>query len=185
MHLRLHKAAYGPEPLAQISLDVFRQVGGRVLLPEAAALEPGNPLAIAEQAFTFEKMSLPEKAAEQWKRILVMGDRAGVYYSAAKSKLETALQDTMRTTGGGPEIAKGKVLSIGAIKLEEDADRGTAKKFALTVPVNARAAKAVFRRKAANANGALHDRGKGRGQHEQSLADHAVKRKADFAKGRF
>ena len=51
----------------------------------------------------------------------------------------------------------------------------------LKEPVNARAAKAVFRRKAANANGALHDRGKGRGQHEQSLADHAVKRKADFA----
>ena len=117
--------------------------GALVKFREAAALEPGNPLAIAEQAFTFEKMSLPEKAAEQWKRILVMGDRAGVYYSAAKSKLETALQDTMRTTGGGPEIAKGKVLAIGAIKLEEDADRGTAKKFALTVPVNARASEAV------------------------------------------
>lgn len=39
LHLCLHRAAYGPENLAQISLDVFRKLSGPVLLPEAAALE--------------------------------------------------------------------------------------------------------------------------------------------------
>ena len=117
--------------------------GALVKFREAAALDPGNALAIAEQAFTFEKMSLPDKAAEQWKRIIMIGDRAGVYFSAAQSKLNTAVQDTARTTGGGLEIAKGKVLAIGTAALTEEADPAAAKKFTLTVPVHARTAEAV------------------------------------------
>ena len=118
--------------------------GALVKFREAAALEPGNALAIAEQAVTFENMSLPDKAAEQWKRVLAMGERAGVYYSAAKSKLETAVKDTMRvTTGGPPEIAKGKVLAIGGIALAEEEDAGAAKKFAMTVPVRASTSEVV------------------------------------------
>ena len=117
--------------------------GALVKFREAAAMEPGNALAIAEQAYTFEKMSLPDKAAEQWKRIVTMGDRAGLYYSVAQSKLHTAVQETMRTTAGSPEIAKGKVLAIGTTAVTEDADAGAAKKFALTVPVLAGTAEAV------------------------------------------
>ena len=118
--------------------------GALVKFREAAALDPGNALAIAEQAVTFEKMSLPDKAAEQWKRIIMMGDRAGVYFSAAKSKLETAVQDTMRTTpGGGPEIAKGKVMAIGSPTLADEENAGSAKKFTLTVPVRASMAETV------------------------------------------
>lgn len=118
--------------------------GALVKFREAASLEPGNALAIAEQAFTFEKMSLPDKAAEQWRRVLLMGDRAGVYYSAAKSKLETAVQDTMRvTTGGEPEIAKGKVLAIGSITRADEEEASSARKFVLTVPVRASAAETV------------------------------------------
>lgn len=118
--------------------------GALVKFREASSLEPGNALAIAEQAFTFEKMSLPDKEAEQWKRIIKMGDRAGVYYSAAKSKLETAVKDTMRTTsGGGVEIAQGKVMAIGSTVITEEQDASAAKKFALAVPVRARMAEAV------------------------------------------
>jgi hypothetical protein len=113
--------------------------GALVKFREAGALDPGNALAIAEQAFTFEKMSLPEKAADQWRRIIAMGDRAGVYYSAARAKLETAVQGTMReTSGGGTAIAEGKVLAIGNTTVAEDQDPSAAKKFALTVPIRAR-----------------------------------------------
>jgi hypothetical protein len=113
--------------------------GALVKFREAAALEPGNALAIAEQAFTFEKMSLPEKAAEQWRRIIAMGDRAGVYYSAARAKLETAVQGTMRqTAGGNTPIAEGKTLSIGGATLRDDPDPAAAKKFTLAVPIRSR-----------------------------------------------
>ncbi len=110
---------------------------------EGVTIEPGNPLAIAEMAFTFEKMSLPEKAAEQWKRIFVMGDRAGVFYAMARTKLESAVQDTMRTVGGPAGVANGKVLSIGALALADDPDPSAAKRFALTVPIRARAGEDV------------------------------------------
>ena len=118
--------------------------GALVKLREASVLEPGNARAIAEQAYTFEKMSLPEKAAEQWKRIVMMGERAGLYYAVAMSKMNMAVQGTMRTaTGGGPEIAKGKVLAIGGIALADEEDAGAAKKFAMTVPVRASTSEAV------------------------------------------
>lgn len=109
---------------------------------EAVTIEPGNPLAIAEMAFTFEKMSLLDKAAEQWKRIFIMGERAGVFYGMAKGKLESAMLDTMRTVGGaGP--SNGKVLALGPVALADDPDPSSAKRFALAVPIRARAAEAV------------------------------------------
>jgi hypothetical protein len=113
--------------------------GALMKFREAAALDPANALAIAEQAFTFEKMTLPDKAAEQWRRIIAMGERAGLYYSVAVSKLNMAVKETLgATSGGGPEIAKGKAVAIGSTSIEEEQDASAAKKFALTVPVRAR-----------------------------------------------
>lgn len=112
--------------------------GALVKFREAAALDPANALPIAEQAFTFEKMSLPDKAAEQWRRIIGMGERAGVYYSAARSKLEHAVQSTMRTPAGQAEIPQGKSLAIGATEITDEADPASAKKFALAVPIRSR-----------------------------------------------
>jgi len=118
--------------------------GALVKFREAAGLDPGNALAIAEQAFTFEKMSLPEKAAEQWRRIIAMGDRAGVYHSAAKAKLDTAVQGTIReTTGTGAAIPEGKFLAIGNTSITEDQDPSAAKKFILAVPVLARRSESI------------------------------------------
>ena len=111
--------------------------GALVKFREAEVIEPANAMAIAEQADTFEKMSLPDKAAEQWKRIIVLGARAGVLHSLAQSKLHVAVQETIRTTGGGSAGANGKALSIGTAEVTEEADPAAAKKFVLTVPVQA------------------------------------------------
>jgi len=117
--------------------------GALLKFRESAAIEPGNPLAIAEQAHTFEKMGLPDKAAEQWKRIFVMGERAGFFHATAKAKLESAMQDTMRTVGGGTVPANGKVLSLAPLALAEEPDPSVAKRFTLAVPIRARAGEDV------------------------------------------
>lgn len=118
--------------------------GALLKFREAATIDPGNPLPIAEQAFTFEKMSLPDKAAEQWKRILMMGERGGVYFSAAKSKLETAMQMTVReTVGGGTELAAGKTMGLGKAEKTDDPDPAAAKKFLLNVPIRARSSGSI------------------------------------------
>lgn len=118
--------------------------GALVKFRGAEAIEPGNPLALAEQAYTFEMMGLMDKAAEQWKRILSMGERAGVYFSAAKAKLDTAVKGAVRATvGGGPAIPQGKVMAIGSTGLTEEQDAAAAKKFTLTVPVRAGTAESI------------------------------------------
>ena len=101
----------------------------------AEAIDPANPLAIAEQAFTFEKMSLPDKAAEQWRKILAMGDRAGLLFSVAKSKLDAAVRET---TGAAAEIPAGKTLGLDKPGVKEDPDPAFAKKLTLSVPIRAR-----------------------------------------------
>jgi hypothetical protein len=59
-------------------------------LREAEAMSPKNPLIMAELAETYEKMSLEDKALEQWRAIYDMGDSAGIYYEAADAKLKAA-----------------------------------------------------------------------------------------------
>ncbi len=117
--------------------------GALLKFREANVLDLNNPLAIAEIAHTFEKMGLPDKAAEQWKRIILMGDRAGLLYSVAQSKLHTAVQESMRTPGNPPGAAQGKVLALGEITTEDDRDPGAAKKFTLMVPVDARTSEPI------------------------------------------
>lgn len=118
--------------------------GALVKFRAAAAIDPANPLPIAEQAFTFEKMTLPDKAAEQWRRILGMGDRAGVYYSAAVSKLNLAVQSTVRDTGGtGTAIEAGKTMGLGKLTMVDDPDPAVAKKFILNVPIRSRTAEVI------------------------------------------
>lgn len=120
--------------------------GALVKFREAAALSPGDPLPIAEQAYTFEKMSLTDKAAEQWKRIFAMGERAGVYYSAAQGKLNTAIIETTRLVTPpqtNVAIAAGKTLAIGLSRMENEAAVAPAKKFTLDVPIRARAGEEI------------------------------------------
>lgn len=113
---------------------------------EAATLASNDPLPIAEQAYTFEKMSLSNKAAEQWRRILAMGERAGVYYSAAQGKLNAAIADTTRTAAPAPAataIPEGKTLALGLSRVDNESTAGSAKKFTLSVPIRARAGETI------------------------------------------
>jgi hypothetical protein len=56
-------------------------------LREAQAVSPDNPKVISEMAITYEKMGLADKARDQWRRIYLMGEAAGIYYAAADAKL--------------------------------------------------------------------------------------------------
>lgn len=116
--------------------------GALVKFREASALEPMNAQAIAEQAYTFEKMSLYDKAAEQWKRVLSLGESGGVLYSAAKSKLDMAMAETMRVVSpqtGSRSLGEGKIVGLGTPAVQEDPDPASAKRFVLRVPIIARA----------------------------------------------
>jgi hypothetical protein len=115
--------------------------GALLKFREAALLEPNNALPIAETAFTYEKMSLPDKAAEQWRQILAMGDSAGVWFSAAQGKFSAAISDTARAVAAHQPapIPEGKTLAISQPRNEDQNDGTSAKHFTLHVPIRARA----------------------------------------------
>ncbi len=123
--------------------------GALVKFREAGLLDPTNPLPFAESAYTFEKMSLGDKASEQWRHILAMGESAGVYYSAAQAKLNVAMTNAARAvapppTAAATEIPEGKSLAISQPKMDEDADPSSAKKFILHVPIRARDGQSII-----------------------------------------
>lgn len=100
-------------------------------LREAAAIDPKNPEATAEVAITYEKMQLPDKAAEQWKRIYDMGDSAGVYYTLAKARAENApvvVQAAARAPSSPPPTAATPAPSTPAPKSQPAVTPGAATK---------------------------------------------------------
>jgi len=118
---------------------------------EAAAMEPRNPIAVAELAATFELMQRPEKSAEQWKRIYEMGRSAGIYFSLAESKLREVQAQarldalggggTPAPTGGGAPAPTGgggpATVGVGKLRIEDRSDNGTQKRFKLIIPIKA------------------------------------------------
>jgi tetratricopeptide (TPR) repeat protein len=115
---------------------------------EAAAMDPKSPEAIFETAITLEKMSLPEKAAEQWRRIFDMGETAGAYYTTAEARLNDAKRDITKTLPpAAPDveegIAPGKTLGLVNVVTEEQDDRSAAKHLTLRIPIKARAKEKV------------------------------------------
>ncbi len=114
---------------------------------EAGAMDPRNPIAIAELAATFDRMRLPERAAEQWKRIYEMGDTAGIYFSLAESKLketrtrailETAPQPAPTAATPVEGIAPGLLVGLGRVRSEDRSDAASLKRFTLLIPIKAR-----------------------------------------------
>jgi hypothetical protein len=117
-------------------------------------MDPRNPVSIAELAYTYEKMNLPDRADEQWKRIYEMGSGAGgVYYSLAESKLKErqarailgAMPAGSTPAATSPDlsasvdgIAPGAMLGIGKITVDEQIDSDSLKHFTLRIPVKAR-----------------------------------------------
>ena len=114
---------------------------------EAQALDAKNPQAFTEMAMTFEKMGLPDRANEQWRRVYDLGEAAGVHYAAAEAKLKAAqaseLSRAVLAQGGAAQeetapAVRGPALSLGEIRIEELRDPGASKKLTLHVPIKAR-----------------------------------------------
>lgn len=117
---------------------------------EAGAMDPRNPIAIAELAATLEAMRLPDRAAEQWKHIYEMGRAAGIYFSLAESKLrEVQAQARLDALGGGgapvlpgstgPGTTGGgggaATVAVGKLRVEERNDAASQKRFKLIIPI--------------------------------------------------
>lgn len=128
-------------------------------LREALVLDGKNALPIAELAVTYEKMGFAERAAEHWRRVLEMGEAAGVYYAAAEAKLRASQAQAMRQAAASippPEQAPqpaaandGSVVNVGltaTTKLGLDtissipmADPAATDRFTLSIPLKAKA----------------------------------------------
>jgi len=119
---------------------------------EAATMDAASPEPLFELALTFEKMSLPDKASEQWRRIYEMGEAGGPYYTAAEARLHQAKQTTMQDAAPGADaiaaeveenIPAGKTLGILAVTVQDEDDRASAKRLAISIPLKARAREKV------------------------------------------
>ena len=116
---------------------------------EAVAIAPQNPMPIAEMAYTYEKMTLTDKASAEWRKILQMGEKAGAYYSAAKSKLDVAMSaakianvppgEVAHEVGSTSDVVfpNGKSLVLGRLTSADDRDT-TGKRFTLSIPIYAK-----------------------------------------------
>jgi hypothetical protein len=152
---KLNPPAAPPETRFQELLQQGRQLRDRgdtgaalVKFREALALEAENPEAIAEIAVTFERMSLMDRAAEQWKRIYDLGDAAGSYFIAAESRLKmsqaqaiAAAQIAQGTRAGseGPlsRLRSDAFLGVGEVtRIDQGETGGT--RFSMRVPVKAK-----------------------------------------------
>lgn len=118
-------------------------------LREAEAISPKNVLVITELAETYDKMTLPDKAAEQWRMLLDMGPSAGVYYDLADAKLKsmTSAQATpapSESTGGSPTadangFQPGSSLALVNLSTVEKPETSEGyKRFTLKIPVKRR-----------------------------------------------
>lgn len=117
---------------------------------EASAMDPKNPIAISELAATYDKMGIPDKANEQWRRVYDMGPEvAGVYYSLAAAMLKAsqavALKEAVKQMPEVPAenaavegVAAGATLGLLPVTTEDIPDAASAKKFILHVPIKAR-----------------------------------------------
>ena len=153
-----------PVPLARLGLAPESRLGemlqqGRSLrergdmsnallrFREAYAADPRNPEAIAEVAVTLDKMGLPDKAAENWKRVFDMGESAGVYFAAAEAKMREAVmasrvgtQQPAESTNvqSGSGTAPSATFGLGTIETEELNDPKSARHLMLRVPIQLR-----------------------------------------------
>jgi len=113
-------------------------------LREAATISPDEPEVISEQAITYEKMGLADKALDQWKRIFDMGESAGIYYAAADAKIKSGEAPPMPTPA--PEatpkqdigIQSDSVLGLVDINSNDQMDSTGTRVISLKIPVKAR-----------------------------------------------
>jgi hypothetical protein len=78
--------------------------------------------------------------------VLAMGENAGVLYSAARSKLDMAMQETIRTVspGSSPQaVEDGKVLGLDIPTRQDEPSASSDRKFVLHVPIRLRAGEKI------------------------------------------
>ena len=118
-----------------------------IKLREAQRMDQRSAQALFEIATTYDKMALPDRAAEQWRRIYDMGESAaGVYYTVAEAKLKASqaqaiLQSVPQTPTPPADvegIATGATLGMLAISSEDKTDAASTKRFTLRIPLKAR-----------------------------------------------
>ncbi len=119
-------------------------------LREALAISPKNPQVITALASTYEKMSLEDKALEQWRSIYDMGESAGIYYQLADAKLKAAevgpgaAEPAAKPDNGGvvPDengFQQGAVLALVNLSTDEKPETSEGyKRFTLKIPVKRR-----------------------------------------------
>ena len=109
-------------------------------LREGLTISPNEPQVISELAITYEKMGLPEKALDQWKRIYEMGESAGIYYAAAEAKLQSTLAPPQPEAAATPETAiqPGSELGLLDVACKEGVDSNGANTVTLKIPVKAK-----------------------------------------------
>jgi hypothetical protein len=114
-----------------------------VKLREAQAADPNNAEAIAEIAVTYERMSLMDKAGEQWRRIYEMGDTAGAFYYAADARLKmsqaqalAAVNMSRAADGSGPlsKLKPDATLGLGDVNRVDKPESGGTR-FSLRIPI--------------------------------------------------
>ena len=155
-----------PVPMARLQLAPDSRIGemlqqGRALrdrgdtnnallrFREAQASDPKSPEVISEIAVTLEKMGLPDKAAENWKRVYDMGESAGVYFSAAEAKMREAvmstrvgLQQPAATANSNVQSAGGTTATatfgIGSVESEDMRDAKALRHLVVRVPIQLR-----------------------------------------------
>jgi len=145
---KLNPPAAAPENRFQELLQQGKQLRDRgdtgaalTKLREAQAVDPTNAEAIAEIAVTYERMSLMDKAGEQWRRIYEMGDAAGAFYYAADARLKMSQAQALAAVNiarspDGPlsRIKPDAILGIGDVNRVDKPESGGTR-FALRVPI--------------------------------------------------
>jgi hypothetical protein len=120
-------------------------------LREAETYDPDHPAPKAELAITLEKMGFGEKAAEYWKRVYDMGEKSGVYYEAAKAKMEASKSEALRAAqpSGETPVPITPAESVGmnatsklgfdAVTRTDEHDPHSIQRLTLHIPIRAKA----------------------------------------------
>lgn len=96
-------------------------------LRAACDLQPGHPRLMYELASTYEKMSLPVKAAPVWDQLAALGEGAGIYFKLAQARFEQG--DARPPREVETPLRLGKILE----RTQQDAAAGEA--VTLRIPV--------------------------------------------------
>jgi tetratricopeptide (TPR) repeat protein len=104
-------------------------------LRAACDLLPTHPRLLYELATAYEKMALPDKAAEVWDRILKLGPGAGHFFKLAEMKFESG-------AGKAPREIE-TPLQLGKVLARRDGNPSVLEQMTLRIPVQAKDGAAI------------------------------------------